>query len=74
MVKQQKYKYEQDIINSLTTLEKSNPKESWKTFKQLRGLDGICKENPIPPSEWVTHFQTLLNIKPQINTNVDHTV
>ena len=55
MVKQQKYKYEQDIINSLTTMEKSNPKEFWKIFKQLRGLDASYKENPIPPSEWVTH-------------------
>ena len=74
MVKQQIYKYEQDVINSVTTLEKSNPKEFWKTFKQLRELDEFYKENPIPPSEWVTHFQARLNIKPKINTNFDHAV
>ena len=70
----QKYKYEQDIINSLTTLEESSPREFLKTFKPLRELDASYKEIPMPPSQWVTHFQTLLNIKPEINTNFDHAV
>ena len=70
LVKQCKYKYEQDIIKRLTDIEKSNPREFWKSFKQLQDFDKSHKENPIPPSEWVTHFHSLLNIKPQIDSSL----
>ena len=70
LVKKCKYKYEQDIIKRLTDIEKSNPREFWKSFKQLKDFDKSHKENPIPPSEWVTHFHSLLNIKPQIDSSL----
>ena len=69
-MKQCKYKYEQDIIKRLTDIGKSNPREFWKSFKQLQDFDKSHKENPITPSEWVTHFHSLLNIKPQIGSSL----
>ena len=70
LVKQTKYKYEQDMVNHLINLEKGNPKEFWKVFRQIRDLDATYKENPIDPAEWVSHFKALLNIKPEISVDL----
>ena len=69
-VKLAKYRYEQKIVARLSDLEKSNPTEFWRTFKQLKDLDNTHKVNPIAPSEWIEHFRNLLNIKPKIDSSL----
>ena len=41
-------------LNSLETLQNSNPKKCWDLFKNLKEYDKQVKSNPIPPSKWVT--------------------
>ena len=74
MVKRIKRQHEQSIINKLTSLEKADPQKFWHLFNQLKDLDRAHKSNPITPSEWVSHFENLLNIQPNIENSLKQRV
>ena len=74
MVKRIKRQHEQSIINKLTSLEKADPQKFWHLFNQLKDLDRAHKSNPITPSEWVSHFENLLNIEPNIENSLKQRV
>ena len=44
----------------LETLSKSDSKSFWRSLKSLKTVDSQS-ENPIPISQWLTHFQKLRN-------------
>jgi hypothetical protein len=56
-------KFRQTLTNKLLSIENHKPKEFWDLITKMRkwggGEDG---DSPIKPSEWQTHFQSLLNI------------
>ena len=56
-------KFRTKITNMLTTIEGKNPKEYWKLIKKMQnwGKPNIEPDSVIAPSEWLEHFQTLLN-------------
>ena len=56
-----KRSYEQNIWRNLDSLEKSNPRQFWKLFSDLKGLNDSYKTNPIPLRDWVDHFTHLLS-------------
>ena len=70
---QAKKKYEQNMISKLINLEKNNPNQFWKSYKELKNLDIESRANPISHGEWVSHFRSLFNNNVNIEqTNLDH--
>jgi hypothetical protein len=66
-IKRAKFAYDQSLMNNLTSLQSQNPKAFWELFKKMKDLDKTHKENPIRATDWVQHFQTLLNKAPKID-------
>ena len=59
-----KNEYKQNILDNLEMLEKSNPKEYWALFKQLKNNENnMNKEENIPEEKWINHYNKLLGPK-----------
>ena len=64
--KESERKFRQTLSNKLLSIEGSNPKEFWNLIDKMRrwGTPNEDPSNCIHPSEWMSHFQTLLNDGP----------
>ena len=61
---EKKREYKQNIINNLEDLEKSNPKEYWTLFDNLKNMDNTESiHDNIPDHDWIKHYTTLLGPK-----------
>ena len=59
-----KKEHDRSCINKLETLKSNNPKEFWRLYNELIGShsgDDGTSANPIPPEDWINHFDNLLN-------------
>ena len=56
-------KLRKKLVNELLSFENNDPNEFWKLIKKMQSW-GTSKDNPaesIPPNDWQSHFQKLLN-------------
>ena len=63
LCKQSEWGMRQILASKLNAIEKGNPVEFWNVVKECQAW-GTNKADPaeaIPPSEWLDHFQSLLN-------------
>ena len=73
-LKRNKSDFERKIWSSLNECQNKNPKQFWKLFSELKGLDEKYKNNPIPMKDWVEHFTALLNKSLKPNPELDNEI
>ena len=70
-IKRKKASFQAGILQQLENLNESNPQAFWKLFEELQNIEKVQKVNPIPPSEWLCHFQTLMNRSSSTSSDTD---
>ena len=56
-------KVRRELTNKLLSVEKKNPREFWNLVNKMKNWGNANSDmsDNIPPSEWMSHFQSLLN-------------
>ena len=61
--------FRKKLTSKLLRAENKNPKEFWDVIQKMRKWGNVVKgDNPIDPSEWQIHFQSLLNQKSDLTS------
>ena len=72
--KKSERKFRLELTSKLLSAENKHPKQFWDIVKRMRSW-GDAKSNtsnPIDPSEWETHFETLLNEESELTDKKRH--
>ena len=62
--------FRQNMLNDLESLHEDNPKQYWQLINELQGKHHDKSENVISPSDWMTHFKGLNEVKQKFHDRI----